>query len=137
MLSGYLKISLVIIVGLLALFSCRNKCRDIECTQSLITFQIKNYSPEEVQDSLLRVDYLNQSLSPFISKGNGQFSVEIIGLGEMSIFYNDTLKAISTFKLKSVEGECCNFLVPTELKIDGELKCTNYCSRDSVYDVEL
>ena len=69
----------------------------------------------------MRVDYRNQSSSPFISKGNGQFSVEVygIGLGEMSIYYNDTLKAISTFKLKSVEGECCNFLVPTELKIDG------------------
>lgn len=86
-------------------------------------FQVKDYSQEEIQDSLLQLKYRNKSVSPFISKGTGQFEVYVYGEGNgsISVFYNDTLKADVSFNLKSEEGECCNS-TPLRIKTEKIIK---------------
>lgn len=137
MCKEYLRISCIVI--LVVLVSCRNKCRYIECAQDVITFQINDYSSYEIQDSLLKVLYKEKYQNPFISKGNGQFSVDVYGsgFGNLSIYYQDTLKAEVLFNLSNEEGECCNYFIPTEININGELQCMNDCSSRGVFDIEF
>ena len=147
MLSGFLKNSLVITVGLFVLFSCRNKCRDVDCVEHAVLLYVSNYDEikskdsslfknESSIDSNLVIKDLNRSYYIYNMTRN-TFSIFTNSSGYSQVFYKDTLKYTINYDPVFVETECCSYFKYENLKVNGELKCTNDCSSSSVYNVEF
>ena len=147
MWNGYLRISCVLLLVML-LVSCKNECGDNECPEHAVLLDVSNYDEikskdtslfknESGIDSNLVIKDLDRSYYIYNMNRN-TFAVFVNSSGLSQVFYKDTLKYTINYDPVFVENECCSYYKYENLKINGELKCTNDCSNgNSTYNIEF